>query len=85
MMGKFKMMETKESWIKQLVSEKYKRFNNFTKVESTKQIDENEDSNKDYNYLLSMPIWSFCHEKVVEIEANLIANKKLLETYENMK
>lgn len=30
-----------------------------------------------------MPIYSFCHEKVVELEGMLIANKKMLEKYEN--
>lgn len=36
MMGKFTMMDTKESWIRQLIAEKYKKYEEFTKVESTK-------------------------------------------------
>lgn len=36
MMGKFKMMDSKESWLRQLAAEKYKKFSELTKVESTK-------------------------------------------------
>lgn len=36
MMGKFKMMDRKDSWIRQLAADKYKKFSQFTRVMSTK-------------------------------------------------
>ena len=32
MMGKYKMMNTKESWVRQLAIDKYKRFNELTQI-----------------------------------------------------
>jgi hypothetical protein len=32
MVGKFRMMDTKDSWLRQLAQEKYKKFSEFTKV-----------------------------------------------------
>lgn len=62
MNGKFKMMTSKDSWSRQLFGNGYKKFHEFTKIKSTKitEILETDDTNKDYNYLLSIPIWNFC-------------------------
>ena len=86
MMGKFKMMDKRESWIRQLTVDRYKRFNELTKIKSTKIIDnEADDTNKEYNYLLSMPIWNFCQEKVVELEYALEQTRKMVTYYEKTK
>ena len=36
MQGTFKMMSSKDSWSRQLFSNNYKKFNEFTKIKSTK-------------------------------------------------
>jgi DNA topoisomerase-2 len=66
--GQFKLMDKKESWIKGLIKNKFKSFSDLPKTKSTKRTEySNEDdeiNSKDYNYLLSLPIWNFCQEKV---------------------
>jgi DNA topoisomerase II len=63
--GRFKMIQSKQQWIVKLREGKYARFQDLNKVESTKNKEEDEnDKNSDYNYLLNMPIWSFCQEKI---------------------
>ena len=52
MMGKFKMMDKRESWIRQLTVDRYKRFNELTKIKSTKIIDNEADDTKKKRSLL---------------------------------
>ena len=43
MIGKFKMMEKKESWVRQLAAENYKKYHEITKIKSTKVSDNDAD------------------------------------------
>lgn len=68
MEGSFQLTQSKQDWVFKLAHGGYQRYQQLNKVESTKNREEDENErNSDFNYLLTMPIWSFCQEKVHEM------------------
>ena len=67
--GTFSLIQSKQEWIHKLKTKHYERYQELNKIESTKNKEEEDnDKNKDYNYLLNMPIWSFCQEKIKDMD-----------------
>ena len=61
-------MQSKEEWISKLKKGNYARYQQINKIESTKnKEDDQNQKNSDFNYLLHLPIWNFCKEKIEEL------------------
>jgi len=68
--GEFQLVQSKEEWVKRLREGRYTKFQELNRIESTKNREEDEnEKNRDYQYLLSMPILSFCQENIRQMES----------------
>lgn len=75
-------MQSKEEWISKLKKGNYARYQQINKIESTKyKEDDKNQKNSDFNYILHLPIWNFCKEKIEELTENQRELNTIIEHY----